>query len=495
MAAMAKCTVNVQPGTSTSKTTTNSNIRVHHVQRIQSSQGGTYANALNRSVVPVGPIVDPFHGLTREHAIQCKIIENASVEDYVLATADVIGGENIIAAAKSDRMFKLFLKSKDLVHTVLASGLNINGHYIDVNPLSASASKVTVSGVPPFLPNPLIKLSLSPFGTVLSPIRYIPLGCKNQQIKHVKSFRRNTLMRLDPDKTLPSHINIPYEGSTFKVYLSTDDQKLKCSNCNRLGHATSECKLPKAASSSDATTSSNLPNNASQELSNHTSTNTHAFHAEDTSTLVSNIATASSANTFPGGSQLTQNTERADDQPFTQITSAADRTLTESQLPQTAEGEVDLFSSQAMTSTVYTDSQQSSLYSESLNKSQSNESDMEEDSWASVTSDNKPKRSHPSSNISDESDFESSQYDTKKTRKKQLKIFTPSQQTSLYLKSEIPLLLKELKSQKRISEKCDQLSIDKEKLLNSLKEYSATTKLSQNENRQVKRIILTLSTE
>lgn len=68
--------------------------------------------------------------------------------------------------------------------------------FVPVTPLVAPATKVTISNVPPFISNDAIIKELIRYGKIASPVRMIPLGCKNSALKHVLSFRRQVFMFL-----------------------------------------------------------------------------------------------------------------------------------------------------------------------------------------------------------------------------------------------------------------------------------------------------------
>ena len=205
---------------------------------------------------------DPFNSLTRGHAIQVNFIEGVTIEDYVIAVADEVGPENVIAASKCDRMAKIFVKENDMADYLCANGLQINGHYLDVHPLQKPYTKLTLSGVPPFIPNEVLLHNLRPFGKPVSAMRYIPLGCKSEKLSHVKSFRRQVNFKFDPSTPLGSSMNIPFNEDVFRIYTSTDDNKVRCQKCRKFGHATEHCKaIIPAADNVKPSTSNNTKEN------------------------------------------------------------------------------------------------------------------------------------------------------------------------------------------------------------------------------------------
>ncbi len=72
---------------------------------------------------------------------------------------------------------------------VTESGISVSGTFVHVQPLVTPTNKVTISNVPPFIPDAEIERELTCFGKLASGIRMVPLGCKNANLKHVLSFK------------------------------------------------------------------------------------------------------------------------------------------------------------------------------------------------------------------------------------------------------------------------------------------------------------------
>ncbi len=132
----------------------------------------------------------------------------------------------------------VFLKEENLANHLVSSGISVSGLFVAVSPLVNPTRKVIHSNVPPFIPDDEIKRALQCFGKFASPLKTIPLGCKNMALKHVMSFRRQVAMFLNrPD--LDVSFRVSYEGKTYMVYASTGS--LKCFDCGYVGHKRSAC--------------------------------------------------------------------------------------------------------------------------------------------------------------------------------------------------------------------------------------------------------------
>ena len=116
--------------------------------------------------------------------------------------------------------------------------------------------------MPPFIPNADIERELSRFGRLAGAIRMIPLGCKNANLKHVLSFRRQVFMFLNTP-SLNVSFRCLHEGRSYMVYASTGE--LRCFGCGNVGHVRMNCPnatveeigVPRQAGGEDGATSGN----------------------------------------------------------------------------------------------------------------------------------------------------------------------------------------------------------------------------------------------
>lgn len=83
-----------------------------------------------------------FDFLTRCHGVK---IESAEVvKECSLAIGEVIGPENILSASRMNSAIVVFLKTIDLANQLVESGLEVNGIFTPVLPLSTPSKKVTL---------------------------------------------------------------------------------------------------------------------------------------------------------------------------------------------------------------------------------------------------------------------------------------------------------------------------------------------------------------
>lgn len=179
-------------------------------------------------------------GLTRRHGFKVFSENNDSVEDVLLAVGRVVGFEKIKSASRMNKAIVVFLNQENLVNKIVEEGFMLNDSLVTVTPLSTPLTKVILSNIPPFINNSLIERELSRYGKIMSPIKMIPLGCKNPEIKHVMSFRRQVFVLLDnPDKSLNVAWRFNIEGRDYVVFASTE--VFKCFLCGEQGHLKRTC--------------------------------------------------------------------------------------------------------------------------------------------------------------------------------------------------------------------------------------------------------------
>ncbi|KAJ3599425.1 hypothetical protein NHX12_033388 [Muraenolepis orangiensis] len=93
---------------------------------------------------------------------------SVSVEEALLAGGEQVGHGNLVFASRVNKAVLVFVKSEQMVHQLVASGVIIRDLYVQVSPLSVPSTRVTVSGVPPFIPNELLEVELRRFGKFAS---------------------------------------------------------------------------------------------------------------------------------------------------------------------------------------------------------------------------------------------------------------------------------------------------------------------------------------
>lgn len=154
--------------------------------------------------------------LTLRHGCKCFPDPTVSVEDCLIAIGEKVGASNIKSASRMNKAVVVFLAEVAQVDKLIETGLTINDLYLPVLPMSSLSKKVVLSNVPPFISSEMLTGILARYGKVNALLRMIPLGCKNPDMKHIMSFRRQTFMILHPQfANLNVSVKLVLEGKEY----------------------------------------------------------------------------------------------------------------------------------------------------------------------------------------------------------------------------------------------------------------------------------------
>ena len=174
------------------------------------------------------------------HGVRLVAQAASTVEQVLLAVGDQVAHVNISYASRMNKAVVVFLKDQLYVTELIESGLMLNEEFIQVSPLATPSTRITVSGVPPFIPNEALERELKRFGKFASNLRSVALGCKDEKLKHVQSLRRQVFMFLNcPTQTLDVSFRVRHEEGFYMVYASSGN--VKCFECGESGHKRVAC--------------------------------------------------------------------------------------------------------------------------------------------------------------------------------------------------------------------------------------------------------------
>ncbi|KAL3968041.1 neuroligin [Sarotherodon galilaeus] len=178
--------------------------------------------------------------LSIRHGARVVAPQQYTVEQVLLAVGEQVGHENITYGSRMNKAVVAFLREERLVHLLVERGIVLDDLFVAASPLFVPSTRVTVSGVPPFIPNDLLEKELTRFGKFASGFRVVRLGCKDARLQHVQSLRRQAFMYLtDPSQTLEVSFRVRYENGLYTVYASAGS--MKCFECGDVGHKRSSC--------------------------------------------------------------------------------------------------------------------------------------------------------------------------------------------------------------------------------------------------------------
>lgn len=111
------------------------------------------------------------------HGVRIQPDPSVPVEAVLLAAGECAGHVNLSYASRMNKGVVVFLKEERFVAELIASSVSLNGVYLQVSPLAVPSTRVTVSVVPPFIPNEVLEWELQRFGKLASGFRTVGLGC------------------------------------------------------------------------------------------------------------------------------------------------------------------------------------------------------------------------------------------------------------------------------------------------------------------------------
>ncbi len=201
---------------------------------------------------------DGFAALTARHGCKCLPDESITVEDCLAAISSEIGARNILSASRMNKAVVVFVKEESMVHHLVEVGLSVGDVFLPVLPLSSPSKRVTLSNVPPFISNDSLERLLSRYGKIMMPIKMIPLGVKNPDLKHVMSFRRQTAIILNAEfQHLDISAKLTLAGKDYTIFISTES--MKCFSCGVYGHTKLKCTNNKVTEQNETETEPKTP--------------------------------------------------------------------------------------------------------------------------------------------------------------------------------------------------------------------------------------------
>ena len=178
--------------------------------------------------------------MSLRHGVRLVPQLSSTVEQVLLAVGEQVGHDNISYASRMNKALVIFFKDPDSVTKLIESGLTLDEEFIQVSPLAVASTRITVSGVPPFIPNEALERELRRFGKFASGFRAVALGCRDLKLKHVQSLRRQVFMFLDAaSQTLDVSFRVRHEEQFYMVYASSGS--MKCFQCGEVGHKKVTC--------------------------------------------------------------------------------------------------------------------------------------------------------------------------------------------------------------------------------------------------------------
>ena len=204
---------------------------------------------------------DPLLSMTRKNGVAFCANHEIALNNYLKSFVKCMPTAHIVSASRiSNGRIAVYMSSRDNVEEAVLHGFHHDNQFIEITPLVKPATRIVFSNVYPEIPNFVLADNISDFCKLVSPIRPISLGIKEPNLSHVVSFRRQAYALIQPNITIPEHINLTNNGVNYRVFLSTESAK--CFNCGEVGHFSKACKkntAPTEANTEDKPRSTDNP--------------------------------------------------------------------------------------------------------------------------------------------------------------------------------------------------------------------------------------------
>ncbi|KAI5734983.1 hypothetical protein M8J77_012791 [Diaphorina citri] len=193
---------------------------------------------------PSAPKVDSLY-LPKKCGFSLPFDPDIPMDKYLCAVGDLVGDDKMVFAGKNNDIVKFYLSSEADVTKLYENHPQI---VIDTKPLFVkklvdNGHKTFLCNVEPGVPDSTLITELSKYTKVLSPMKFVNLGSRNERFSHLIGFRRTVLVETIED--LPPSFNLYYEDTNYKIFVVID--KVKCFSCNAEGHLSMNCPVKGAS--------------------------------------------------------------------------------------------------------------------------------------------------------------------------------------------------------------------------------------------------------
>lgn len=185
----------------------------------------------------------------REQAIVFNSIHGTPQKDYVIAIGQIVQPKNISFVSRiSNNRFCIFLKSKEILESLMAKTrykryniIDINGHEIQLRRLINPAKRIVISNVCSSIPNTTILQAFQSLDiTPSSQVNHLKAGINIEGYEHILSFRRQVYTKHENINKLPGSLILNHNQVQFRIFFT--DDTITCYTCHKTGHTSNNCK-------------------------------------------------------------------------------------------------------------------------------------------------------------------------------------------------------------------------------------------------------------
>lgn len=161
------------------------------------------------------------------------------MDAYLCAVGDLVGDVNMVFAGKNNDVVKFYLCNKSLVLKLYENHpqVMINSKSFTVNKLVNNGHKISLRNVEPGIPNSFLVDELSKVTKVVTQMKFVNMGSRNECFKHLIGYRR--AVAVESIENLPSSLTINHDNFTHKIFVEID--RITCFRCNAVSHMRVDC--------------------------------------------------------------------------------------------------------------------------------------------------------------------------------------------------------------------------------------------------------------
>ncbi|KAI5744858.1 hypothetical protein M8J76_005935 [Diaphorina citri] len=186
------------------------------------------------------PKVDSLY-LSKKCGFSLPFDSSIPMDKYLCAVGDIVGDEKMVFAGKNNNIVKFYLINEAEVNKLYDNHpqLVIEGKILLVRKLVDNGHKIFLCNTEPGMSDALLINEISKYAKVVSDMRFVNLGSRNERFSHLIGFRRAVFV--DNIDNLPGSFPLFYENMNYKIFIIID--RVKCFKCNSEGHLRNNCPV------------------------------------------------------------------------------------------------------------------------------------------------------------------------------------------------------------------------------------------------------------
>ncbi|KAI5735279.1 hypothetical protein M8J77_016561 [Diaphorina citri] len=198
----------------------------------------SYVPRANYGKTNTNPIVDNLY-LSKKCGFSLPFYSDISMDKYLCAVGDIVGDSKMVFAGKNNNLVKIYLVNEEEVNKFYDNHpqLVVDEKVLIVRKLVDNGHKIFLCNTEPGMPDSLLINEIAKYTRVVSDMKFVNLGARNERFSHLIGFRRTVFV--ENIEELPASFSVLFENVNYKIFVVID--RVKCFNCNGEGHLVRNC--------------------------------------------------------------------------------------------------------------------------------------------------------------------------------------------------------------------------------------------------------------